>query len=610
MRSSHVLASLLFSLAASLLAEPGSPPSRLMTVVSGEVRGMRYRTTVELRNNSTAPADCRFEYRSAKLPAEPLVSLVAVPPGRPTVIDDFLSELPVATTIRVRCTADVEIYSRLHASADGGATFNEGRLFRAVASTPIIADTEKSVDPSADLIIAETSGRAASVAVRLTKADGSSATRTYSLLPFGQHIVELTDDQRSAGSVKAVVQNKGAGSVVIFRESRDPKLADRARRMTADQRGRFEAHLAAAEATAPSPTAAPRAPSVSDQLLLASFKAAPFRDPLTGLVFMRDRVYDPSTGSVLTPDPEGYRDSPNAYAYCAGDPVNCSDPTGRLGDGGDLREHFRQKERAEQERRYRIWCAQNPVECQRAAVRGRGIVRMIGGAGQTAAGISAVLSTGPVPEPVVKGVGGTAIVRGIDNTVAGAVETWTGTPRDTVTGRTVYLALVRSGVDRATAARITGWTEVGVDVVSGIGAGVVSGVNASRALPPVRQVPGLTGLRFGSDDLVYGPSARGYLRALQQEAGGVVLDDLPKPPNLTWEQFTTRTLDTAAASGRRVRFDLTHVDDLQGVLRGQGEWANTVTAHELRYLQANWSRFQKVTHFYRNGVEVAAPWVK
>ena len=43
---------------------------------------------------------------------------------------------------------------------------------------------------------------------------------------------------------------------------------------------------------------------------------------------MRDRWYDPRTGTFLTPDPQGYGDSSNLYAYCGGDPVNCSDPTG------------------------------------------------------------------------------------------------------------------------------------------------------------------------------------------------------------------------------------------------------------------------------------------
>jgi len=62
--------------------------------------------------------------------------------------------------------------------------------------------------------------------------------------------------------------------------------------------------------------------------LFTGFKAAPFVEPATSLVYFRSRWYDPSTGMWLTPDPEGYVDSSNPYAAFAGDPVNLSDPTG------------------------------------------------------------------------------------------------------------------------------------------------------------------------------------------------------------------------------------------------------------------------------------------
>src|SRR5207244_3898718 len=51
----------------------------------------------------------------------------------------------------------------------------------------------------------------------------------------------------------------------------------------------------------------------------------------TGFAFFRNRWYDPSTGSWLTPDPLGNKDSSNLYAFCGGDPVNCSDPSGESG---------------------------------------------------------------------------------------------------------------------------------------------------------------------------------------------------------------------------------------------------------------------------------------
>jgi RHS repeat-associated protein len=42
----------------------------------------------------------------------------------------------------------------------------------------------------------------------------------------------------------------------------------------------------------------------------------------------RERWYDPKTGSWLSPDPLGYQDSSNLYAFAGGDPVNKRDPRG------------------------------------------------------------------------------------------------------------------------------------------------------------------------------------------------------------------------------------------------------------------------------------------
>lgn len=43
----------------------------------------------------------------------------------------------------------------------------------------------------------------------------------------------------------------------------------------------------------------------------------------------RHRLYQPELGRFMQPDPLGYAaGDPNLYRYCAGDPVNCTDPTG------------------------------------------------------------------------------------------------------------------------------------------------------------------------------------------------------------------------------------------------------------------------------------------
>ena len=134
---------------------------------------------------------------------------------------------------------------------------------------------------------------------------------------------------------------------------------------------------------------------------------------------------------------------------------------------------------------------------------------------------------------------------------------------------------------------------------------------AGRFLSSIRRGSSLSSpapLQFGSNDLVYGPSAGGRLRALADRAGGVTLTNLNKPVELTWPQFSIRTLNEAAASGRKIRFDLTHMEDILGILNNTGKYADTTTAIELRYIRANWVKFNNLVHFYVNDIEVSPPW--
>jgi hypothetical protein len=77
---------------------------------------------------------------------------------------------------------------------------------------------------------------------------------------------------------------------------------------------------------------------------------------------------------------------------------------------------------------------------------------------------------------------------------------------------------------------------------------------------------------------------------------------------LGWEAFSKQTLDAAAASGRPIVFDLTNMKNISGVLSGTGEFANTVTGAELRYIQGNWATFQGNVTFMNGGVSVGVPW--
>lgn len=115
--------------------------------------------------------------------------------------------------------------------------------------------------------------------------------------------------------------------------------------------------------------------------------------------------------------------------------------------------------------------------------------------------------------------------------------------------------------------------------------------------------------KFGDQDLVYGPSAGGNLRRLQQQAGGRLLNDLDKPTNLSWKQFSIQTMEKQLALGGYIRFDLTNITDIEGILQKTGTYSDTVTATELRYLRENWTRFRNNVTFYNNGKGACTPWI-
>ncbi len=53
-------------------------------------------------------------------------------------------------------------------------------------------------------------------------------------------------------------------------------------------------------------------------------------DPETGLYYYRARYYAPTIGRFLQTDPVGYGDDMNLYGYVGNDPLNSTDPTGKL----------------------------------------------------------------------------------------------------------------------------------------------------------------------------------------------------------------------------------------------------------------------------------------
>jgi RHS repeat-associated protein len=311
------LAILLF---ATVIAHTSVADDRLIPVITGTIGDRTYRTTVDLRSSSAE--DCRFELRAPD--GAVFHSVERLEPGEPKLLDEFAADLHVfASAVRVSCTGSVEVHSRIHESANGGATYADGRLFRAIDFRPLSAGQIYATEITGDFVVAEVGGAPVQVNATLTATSSNRvANHQYDLPPFGERSVS-TASARTLGPIDGRFVVTGEGSVVVIPETIEPMMAHRASRAPAEIRARLDVPPAAAASPANA------APSITNRLLTSPFKAAPFREPATRLVLMRDRWYDGATGTFLTPDPEGYADSPNPYVYCAGDPVNCSDPTGR-----------------------------------------------------------------------------------------------------------------------------------------------------------------------------------------------------------------------------------------------------------------------------------------
>ncbi|MHB0968392.1 MAG: RHS repeat-associated core domain-containing protein [Thermoanaerobaculia bacterium] len=302
----------------------------VVPVATAKIKDRVYTTTLALRNDGQQDVSCEAIYAVPNDSKNGTLRATYTVPrgGRPQVEEDLLMAVGAVGTMRLACSEKVVIAARIQTSTDGGKTFDEGRTFAALDEAASFRRL-RTVTARTDLLVAEVAGKPVTLeAIVKNDAGAVIGRKTYQIPAFAQQIVNLSKmrEDATAPHVDLRIVN-GTGAIVVGEETRDPALLKIAVRMSSESRRAFEQHQA--QQLAAATAAANSVPSITEQLLISPFKAAPFREPATGLVFMRDRWYDPSTGTFLTQDPEGYGNSSNPYIFCGGDPVNCSDPTGR-----------------------------------------------------------------------------------------------------------------------------------------------------------------------------------------------------------------------------------------------------------------------------------------
>lgn len=109
--------------------------------------------------------------------------------------------------------------------------------------------------------------------------------------------------------------------------------------------------------------------------------------------------------------------------------------------------------------------------------------------------------------------------------------------------------------------------------------------------------------------ICYGPSANGNLSdVFAPGQGGITLTALEKPVELTFWQFSKEIMERYVSEGGEILFDLSHMDDIPGVLAGTSRPTAT-TSLEICYIRDNWGRFSNIVKFFRDGIQVGPPWL-
>ncbi|MCL2017095.1 MAG: hypothetical protein FWG68_12705 [Defluviitaleaceae bacterium] len=121
-------------------------------------------------------------------------------------------------------------------------------------------------------------------------------------------------------------------------------------------------------------------------------------------------------------------------------------------------------------------------------------------------------------------------------------------------------------------------------------------------------------LRFGDNDLVYGPSAGSNLEKFCKKYGGKTLTDFADPFSAgydnEWAKYSISIIEEWCKKGLFIHFDLTYMEDIENILNNAGTFAECTTSHELRHIHQNWNKLSNTVKFYKNEKEVQPPWIK
>ena len=178
-------------------------------------------------------------------------------------------------------------------------------------------------------------------------------------------------------------------------------------------------------------------------------------DASTGLVYYGRRYYMPTFGRWLTPDPAGFTDGMNLYAFVHNDPLTHFDEYG-------LWLESRSPGYFSSSQAFQLMT--NPLISMYNNPRFQGSMQAFGGLVETGVGAGMTYGSGGILAPI----GWALMAHGLDHTITGMNTSITGRPRETVTAQ----LLQKTGMSSRTA----GLVDDGVSMI-----GTMGGAAAMRA---------------------------------------------------------------------------------------------------------------------------------